>query len=109
MPNPRTLREALDTVGKTLSPDTWNEKEADLRNPPGPGATEEEMDSYPDDGQEVWQRRQKAVDTLRDFIRHESVKAWLLLRNGTRREIQGAEWEALNGPLRLNYSASLGG
>lgn len=139
MPKRYTLREALGLVGKRLSGAAWNGTEVDSREPPGPVILDDEWiplrpdektrlskpkqtatlerlreirgasPGYADNERHSWQRREESRNKLREFVRGEDIKTWIVYFNGTRRDIKPEEWEAYSGPLWLNYSSSLGG
>ena len=130
------LREALDAVGRRLYRKVWTDEEADATDPPSqeilgwgrmgedakPEITPEQKRQIrkarekveprpaisPED-RAAWERREEARQKLRDFIRHSQVRAWLHYHDGTRQDIEPPKWEAREGPLWLNYSASIGG
>lgn len=135
MPNPYTLREALDAVGKRLHGDAWTGKEADIPERPAPmilgwlpmlqdgtpapptdevrrnleRARTQTHEPEPESVKDARRRLNEARNTLRDFIRHGRVGFYLLTPGGKRWQPEPAEWEATGGRLWLNYAASSAG
>jgi hypothetical protein len=135
MPERYTLHAALDAVGSKLYGKNWTGEEANARGPLRPqivagwaemGADDrpimtpelrEQIERFraeprvevPPDERNNWDRREEARQALRELVRSDRVIAYLDFSDGKRKVIEPAQWEAIDGPLWLNYASSLGG